>query len=831
MPNTIAYQWSQTVTHLSLRLRIPFLKGNLQQEQRDRQLSVILASCYLRVCWPPWLLEIDFWGDVAFRSATVTPGVECLTIIVPKAEEGMWGSLTAASNPKLQQNITERRQLSLAAYTEWQEQLQQQRIAAREARKQQQQKHVWRQEQEQREWHKRQKEIQVQQVLEQLPDSGWKPPSCTETHDDANRPLDGDQAWEKVQELSEANTTEDASGSREGRQELQARGDACHAPVLGEGSYCSVTLGEEEDSIVAYDGKQDDEAGKAQVETSIPPGSTQRGAGFLQASRCTSDEALSTASISTDPVLCGHRAQPISSTNKNVALPEVHLPVQPCTKVKVSFAARRPNRVPARGPLPAPLPKAELDLARDICTREKPEDLCRQQEANPAWLHSKATRLLISGDAAAADEAYSLILHPAKHHCLHRLAFIKALSGRSLARLSLGDAEKVKQALSDCNEALTLLQELHREEDAAAAVAGQLQHKGLIHEESLYLQHVLLARRAAAFLRLDALEEAAKSLEELLELKPSQTPSTVYHTHADGNCKLDNHRTAVFADLMHIRRLQHLRKVKEEADNVLQLALATHQEWIAVHSPLPEPQEAGCSHEKQQPATVDGPIKQASEPHCLLQRAIETCAKCLSILLSEPPTGSKTPSSTAKSEGNDPSCDVAQTEPVPEFTTVASLLQAAVQASTTENSFFPFPVAAATVLASMALALMQLQQSSSASVAGSALTTAEILIQHAEERLKLQQIETLRSLSPTEEAVDKADHDRLMSSRGPTEYPHCPSTRYSAGHLGVLHQANEELLRKLREKVSSRLLQTQSLRYIEDVQSRGWLQEPHPFDL
>ncbi|CDJ56865.1 hypothetical protein, conserved [Eimeria maxima] len=735
MPNTIAYQWSQTVTHLSLRLRIPFLKGNLQQEQRDRQLSVILASCYLRVCWPPWLLEIDFWGDVAFRSATVTPGVECLTIIVPKAEEGMWGSLTAASNPKLQQNITERRQLSLAAYTEWQEQLQQQRIAAREARKQQQQKHVWRQEQEQREWHKRQKEIQVQQVLEQLPDSGWKPPSCTETHDDANRPLDGDQAWEKVQELSEANTTEDASGSREGRQELQARGDACHAPVLGEGSYCSVTLGEEEDSIVAYDGKQDDEAGKAQVETSIPPGSTQRGAGFLQASRCTSDEALSTASISTDPVLCGHRAQPISSTNKNVALPEVHLPVQPCTKVKVSFAARRPNRVPARGPLPAPLPKAELDLARDICTREKPEDLCRQQEANPAWLHSKATRLLISGDAAAADEAYSLILHPAKHHCLHRLAFIKALSGRSLARLSLGDAEKVKQ-------------ELHREEDAAAAVAGQLQHKGLIHEESLYLQHVLLARRAAAFLRLDALEEAAKSLEELLELKPSQTPSTVYHTHADGNCKLDNHRTAVFADLMHIRRLQHLRKVKEEADNVLQLALATHQEWIAVHSPLPEPQEAGCSHEKQQPATVDG---------------------------------------------NDPSCDVAQTEPVPEFTTVASLLQAAVQASTTENSFFPFPVAAATVLASMALALMQLQQSSSASVAGSALTTAEILIQHAEERLKLQQIETLRSLSPTEEAVDKADHDRLMSSRGPTEYPHCPSTRYSAGHLGVLHQVRLHL--------------------------------------
>ena len=143
--------------------------------------------------------------------------------------------------------------------------------------------------------------------------------------------------------------------------------------------------------------------------------------------------------------------------------------------------------------------------------------------------------------------------------------------------------------------------------------------------------------------------------------------------------------------------------------------------------------------------------------------------------------------------GNDPSCDVAQTEPVPEFTTVASLLQAAVQASTTENSFFPFPVAAATVLASMALALMQLQQSSSASVAGSALTTAEILIQHAEERLKLQQIETLRSLSPTEEAVDKADHDRLMSSRGPTEYPHCPSTRYSAGHLGVLHQVRLHL--------------------------------------
>ena len=54
---------------------------------------------------------------------------------------------------------------------------------------------------------------------------------------------------------------------------------------------------------------------------------------------------------------------------------------------------------------------------------------------------------------------------------------------------------------------MTLLQELPQQKDAAAAVAGQLLEKGPQESELLHLQHILLARRAAAFLRLDSLEE------------------------------------------------------------------------------------------------------------------------------------------------------------------------------------------------------------------------------------------------------------------------------------------------------------------------------------
>lgn len=63
------------------------------------------------------------------------------------------------------------------------------------------------------------------------------------------------------------------------------------------------------------------------------------------------------------------------------------------------------------------------------------------------------------------------------------------------------------QAISDCKEGMAILQEHMRQEETAAAVAGQPLEKSLEHNECMHLQRIILARQAAAFLRLDSLEE------------------------------------------------------------------------------------------------------------------------------------------------------------------------------------------------------------------------------------------------------------------------------------------------------------------------------------
>ncbi|CDJ52824.1 hypothetical protein, conserved [Eimeria brunetti] len=580
MPNTIAYEWSQTAADISLRLRIPSLKADLRQRQRDRQLSVTVAKCYLRVCWHPWLLEIDLWGDVAFRSATVTPGVDCLTIIVPKVEEGLWGSLTAASNPQLLHNIRERRRAALAEHAEWQEQLQQQRIAAREARKQQQQKHVWRQQQEQREWHQRQKEIQVQEVLRQLPEESRPPAKCGETQDASPRPLVNDQTWgHKLQGPSESESKKNEWSSKEGRQQPQERVEPSVAAAIGKDSCRNGTMGEEKNTVVDCDSRASTLYINKETTFETPVSALA-----AQNEDCMEQNSFpGGCSIDLDAFPCKDLVG--APTHAQLAVTHVQaVNPAPSMTIKVSFAAKRPNNLPARGPLAPPLPQTDPDLGKQICTREKPEDLSKLQEASPTWLHSKATRLLIGGDAAAAEETYNIILELSQRQSLHRLVCIKALCGRSLARLASGANKK---ALLDCNEAITLLQELQQQEDIAAAAAGQPLEKGPLQAELSHLQRVLLSRRAAVFLKLDALDDgfqmygaadsAAKSLEELLQLQPSQPPSTVDHMDRGDNECLDEQRAAVYTDLHHIRRLQQMRKAKEEADTVLRFALTTQQ--------------------------------------------------------------------------------------------------------------------------------------------------------------------------------------------------------------------------------------------------------------
>lgn len=134
-----------------------------------------------------------------------------------------------------------------------------------------------------------------------------------------------------------------------------------------------------------------------------------------------------------------------------------------------------------------------------------------------------------------------------------------------------------------------------------------------------------------------------------------------------------------------------------------------------------------------------------------------------------------------------------QTEQAAGVTAVADRIRAVVQALATINTNSPWAVAAAAALSNMTRALLHLQGYSVASVASSALATVETLIQHAEERLRLQQIERLASLSPTE-ATEEGAGGRVNASRCTTESPHCLSSPFSAGHLGVLHRVRMTVL-------------------------------------
>ena len=80
------------------------------------------------------------------------------------------------------------------------------------------------------------------------------------------------------------------------------------------------------------------------------------------------------------------------------------------------------------------------------------------------------------------------------------------------------------------------MQEMQQQEEAAAAAAGQPIGCASQQAEIFHLQHVLLARRAAVFLRLDSLEECALGCGEC-QCGPLREPLTETQS-----CRMGFHR-------------------------------------------------------------------------------------------------------------------------------------------------------------------------------------------------------------------------------------------------------------------------------------------------
>ncbi|KAL8450703.1 hypothetical protein Emed_002341 [Eimeria media] len=824
MPKSIAYEWSQTATHLSLLLRMPYLKPKPTQRQPEEQLSVVLTCCFLRVCRHPLLLELDFWGEVEYKAATVSPARDTLSIVVQKSKEGFWDSVAASSNPQLRPaDIKERRELALAAYAEWQQQLHQQRVAERRARQEQQQKLIWEQQRQQREWQQQQKDLQVQQVLKQLEDENEPPSSvaCCEpaatpqaaskTAHDAAPKVGGsvEGKSEKIVFIEDVSDTEpEIESSTPTRNEL----DPSCAPQEDPGNSLSHT---EEAEIRSCSGSHQ------QAEAASQSNTAEKAEAEPHPEQQSFDDVKDAAQE--------------DFSKMPVTVPDTAFSATDCKTIKLSFGARRPNRVPARGPRAPPLPQAASAFNRSSDLRDKPGDLARLQQRSPQWLQSKALRLLSGGDPAAAADAYTAALE-ALPQPPHQLSAAKILCGRSLARLANGDNQK---ALADCNEALGVLQEVQMQEDAAAAAAGQMNAWGPLKVEASRLQHVLLARRAAALLRLDNLEKAAESLEELQQLQQQhlqlQEDDPLLHL-----CDASE-AAAVTADLQNVRRLMHARQLKDEADAALRVGLKRSQQQQKLLSLPSNPTEhkEASNGETPQASAQTKPAPAAP----LLHRSIYLYMRLLLnnlLPISYSKSGrQEDPHSAAASmtsndgqateaectqkvqaDGATPlasSCGDEFTAEKTEETTenvivdateIAAKVTAAGRAAAAGTESFSCAAAAAAVLSNMALALLQLQEESACSSAQAVAGAANELVELVEKKCKTQQVASKRDSQlgqhPRESEVDSplVDVQEKNEISLEKEETSLPST------ISVLHKSNEQLLARLKQRVSARLSQT-----------------------
>ena len=443
MPKAIAYEWSQTATHLSLVLRIPYLKAALQP-QGSQSLSVVLTSCYLRVCRHPLLLELDLWGDVSFQAASITPGKDTLSIVVPKSKEGFWGAVAAGSNPQLQQQeIKERRRVALAAYADWQEQIQQQRIAARHRRKEEQQRQLWRQQKEQREWHQQQKDMQVQQVLQQLKDDSEVSAVLSNVSSDC---CDSKEALpsepkrvDKSCFLQDCSDTENGQGTQAPSPKSQLSQQCDHEGSDRSSSRDRSTDGGHEghpQMAAAYECEAQ-EAGRREAAAAVKAASAPAApVGGPVLHRAVPVDRLHASEV-TD-MDAARSSAPGAAAAESPAAAE-------CTTINISFGSRRANKAPARGPRAPPLPRTAAPVSNNVSSRKRPGDLSRLQQNSPRWLQCKAARLLLGGDAAAAAETYTVALQLQRQlqKQQHQLPVLKALCCRSLAWLAMGENVKV----------------------------------------------------------------------------------------------------------------------------------------------------------------------------------------------------------------------------------------------------------------------------------------------------------------------------------------------------------------------------------------------------
>ncbi|KAL8445891.1 hypothetical protein Emag_004970 [Eimeria magna] len=829
MPISIAYEWSQTATHLSLLLRMPHLKPKPTQRQPDEQLSVVLTSCFLRVCRHPLLLELDFWGDVDFKAATISPSKDSLSICVPKSKEGFWGSVAAISNPQLQPaDIKERRELALAAYAEWQQLLQAQRIAERRARQEQQQKLVWDQQRQQREWQQQQKDLQVQQVLKELEDDdepslsvascgrAAAPQAALETADDAAaKALAADVGGTKEQKDEKIVLFEDFTDKSEENSSTPARKEL-------------------DSQSTPQEDLRDSPLHTEEVENTSCSGSHQLAEAALQSKTAEKAEAEPNAEqLLSDGAK--EAAQKDFSTTP-VTVPETTFCATECKTVKLSFGARRPNKVPARGPRAPPLPQAASAFSGSRPNlRDKPGDLARLQQSCPQWLQSKALRLLLGGDPAAAADAYTASLE-ALPQPSHQLSAAKILCGRSLAWLAIGDYQKV---LADCAKALGVLQEVQMQEDAAAAAAGQITAWSPLRIEASRLQHVLLARRAAALLRLDNIEKAAESLEELQQLQQQHLQLQLQEDDPPVHRCDASESAAVAADLQNVRRLLHARQPKDEADAALRVGLKRSQQQ---HKLLPLPsnpteQEEAPNGGTPQAAAQTKPVPAAP----LLHRSISLYVRLLQNNLLPTPSsksvqqedlGSPEASSTlndgqatdaeslqkfqadgttppASSCGNVFEAETTEeaTDAISRATEIATKVTEAARVAAAGTESFSCAAAAAAVLSNMALALLQLQKKSACSAAQAVAGAANALVELVEKKYKIQQVVSKRDSQLGQHSRESEMNSALTDVQEKHAISLEKEQALLASTVSILYKSNEQLLAKLKQRVSARLSQ------------------------
>lgn len=94
-----------------------------------------------------------------------------------------------------------------------------------------------------------------------------------------------------------------------------------------------------------------------------------------------------------------------------------------------------------------------------------------------------------------------------------------------------------------------------------------------------------------------------------------------------------------------------MREMKDDGDTLLRLTLASQQETGGVNARPARRREADGSYEGEQSSTVGSTAEQDPKMHSILQRSIHNYIDCLTLLVSPPPAGCKTPESIMISEG------------------------------------------------------------------------------------------------------------------------------------------------------------------------------------